>query len=53
MFRCAGIVIDLTVVIDNRAKTCRLIKGDETLGVFKRTVTRTDVTRLQQPNLTY
>jgi hypothetical protein len=34
----------------NKAKTCVLIKGDPTLGVFLRTATRTDVTRLAFPS---
>jgi hypothetical protein len=36
-------------VVD-KAKTCTLIKGDPTLGVFLRTATRTDVTRLAFPS---
>jgi len=44
------------VIFDTRnpidlPRTCRLIKGDATLGTFIRTVTRTDVTRLSAQGL--
>ena len=41
----------MNVIPADRPSTCRLIKGDETVGVFKRTMTRTDVNRLALPNL--
>lgn len=43
--RCAGVILDTRNPVD-LPKTCRLLKGDGTLGTFIRTVTRTDVTRL-------
>jgi hypothetical protein len=51
-YRCAGISILMNVATADRPSTCRLILGDETVGVFKRTMTRTDVTRLPLPDLT-
>ena len=49
--RCAGISILIAVDPLLRPTTCRLIMGDETLGVFKRTMTRTDVRKLDLPTL--
>jgi hypothetical protein len=43
--RCAGVIM-LDRPLPEMAKTCTLIRGDSTLGTNKRTVTRTDVTRL-------
>ena len=45
--RCVGVILQDVV---DKAKTCTLIKGDSTLGVFLRTATRTDVTRLAFPS---
>ncbi len=45
--RCAGVILR---DVPDKAKTCELIKGDPTLGVFLRTATRTDVTRLGFPS---
>ncbi len=41
----------MNVQLTDRPSTCRLISGDETVGVFKRTMTRTDVTKLTLPPL--
>jgi hypothetical protein len=49
--RCTGIIIDIFVTTSLTPTSCKLIKGDETVGVFKRTVTRADVTRLEKPTL--
>lgn len=51
LYRCAGIIILMNVDPLQRPSTCRLILGDETVGVFKRTMTHTDVTRLALPDL--
>jgi len=40
MVDCAGITIRMNVLEVNRPTTCKLIKGERKLGVFKRTVVR-------------
>jgi hypothetical protein len=49
--RCAGVILLDTLLLSDRPKTCSLIKGDPSLGVFLRTVTRTDVTRLSRGSI--
>lgn len=46
---CAGVVVDSTVDISARPKTCRLVKGSTQVGVFKRSMVRADINRLQPP----
>lgn len=43
MVDCAGITIKMNVLEQNRPTTCKLIKGERKLGVFKRTVIRSVV----------
>jgi hypothetical protein len=38
--RCAGVTVQIVVVVADRAKTCRLIRGIVQVGEFKRTMTR-------------
>ena len=46
---CAGIVVDFTVEVSALPKTCRLIKGDARQGIYKRSMARADISRLQPP----
>lgn len=46
---CAGVVVDSTVDFTARPKTCRLVKGSTQVGVFKRSMVRADINRLQPP----
>jgi len=48
---CAGITIRMNVLEVNRPTTCKLIKGERKLGVFKRTVVRAVPTRMPLPSL--
>lgn len=49
--RCAGFTILMRAVQADRPPTCSLILGDPTPGTSKRTVIRTDLTRLTPPRI--
>lgn len=49
--RCAGVVYKMFVVAEDTWKECIRIAGVETVGIFKRTVVRADVDRLNFPPL--
>lgn len=44
--RCTAFIIQLTVIKENRPKTCRLVYGRKDVGEFKRTFVRADISRL-------
>lgn len=47
VLQCAGFILDSTVSIAARPTTCKLIKGDNSPGVFRRSMIRADISRLQ------
>lgn len=48
---CTGITMDMWVGYSTSPRSCKLIRGDTSLGRFLRTVTRADVKRLQVPSI--
>lgn len=48
---CVGVIMKSASNPVNTPKNCVLIRGDTTLGVFKRSVTRADTARLAIPPL--
>lgn len=46
---CAGVVMQAAATPAQSASSCQVIKGDPRLGVYKRSMTRADVNRLDIP----
>jgi hypothetical protein len=46
---CVGVIMLPTAQPENIPKTCVLIRGDTTPGVYKRSMTRADIARLAVP----
>lgn len=47
--KCAGVYLKVAVTQGTTAQYCKLVYGDDTLGVFTRTMLRTSLSRLIKP----
>lgn len=47
--QCAAFVLDSTVSLAARPATCKLVKGNPSAGVFRRSLIRADINRLEVP----
>ena len=47
---CVGVTMEMTVNISKIGSTCKLIRGDSRPGRFKRTVVRTELSRVGFPS---